>query len=197
MDKIEKEKFKREIKTKIKTITLNALEYLLSTMESLAELSLDRKAAFRVLHNNFRQDSWSKSETCKLLDSLRRRGYLEINQDGKNKSVQFTDKAKLKLVEQISRRISTDNQYRFLSFDIPEKLRKKRDGFRLTIKKIGFIQIQKSLWVINKNVSDLVEMAAYKYGVEKYIAYIVSDHTDIDGIIDKKFITKMSKDEKK
>ena len=52
---------------------------------------------------------------------------------------------------------------------------------------MGFVQIQKSLWVIDKNVTDLVEMAAYEYKVEKFVAYIVSEKSDIEGIIAKKW----------
>lgn len=184
MNKSKKQKFKDQIKSTAKTITLAALEYLLETMENLAELSLDKRAAFRHLHN-FSQDSWSKPEISSFIDSLRRRGYIYINRSDKNQSIQFTDKTKLALLDQLSFRNMLDAKNRFISFDIPELMKARRNAFRRLIKKLGFRQVQKSLWVCNRNVDELVELAAYKCGVEKYMAFIISEKSDIDGIIEK------------
>ena len=184
MDK--KENFKKYIKEKSKTITLAALEYLLSAIGNLAELSLDRKVVYRYLYN-FSRESWSDREAAKFVDSLRRRGYIEIKKDDKNRSIKFTNKTKLALLRELSARSDFDGLNHFISFDIPERMRKDRDAFRRMIKRLGFRQIQKSLWVCKHDVGDLIEIAAYECGVEKYIAYIISKKSDIDGIIEKMF----------
>ena len=72
-----------------------------------------------------------------------------------------------------------------MSFDIPAKFNYNRNKFRKIIKKIGFVKVQQSLWVTNKDVTDLVEAAIYECDVEKYVAYIVSQKSDIDGLITK------------
>lgn len=182
--KTKKEKFKNMIKENAKTITLAALEYILETMENLVELSLEKKAAFHHLHN-FSQDSWSKPEISRFIDSLRRRGYIEINKENKNQSIQFTNKTRLALLDQLSSKAEADCKNRFISFDIPEPMRNKRNAFRRLIKQLGFRQVQRSLWVCNKNVDQLVELAAYDCGVEKYVVFIISEKSDIDGIIEK------------
>ena len=84
------------------------------------------------------------------------------------------------MIGHISERIKPGDIFLFVSFDIPEKLNSGRNSFRRVIKKLGFLKIQNSLWVINKNISDLVEMAAIEYGVAEYVVYIVSSETNID-----------------
>jgi uncharacterized UPF0160 family protein len=86
---------------------------------------------------------------------------------------------------EIADKIESDSHFRFVSFDIPELMRKNRDAFRRAIKKLGFKQIQKSLWVTTKEIGELVEMAAEEYSVADYIAYFVSESSNIDRHIEK------------
>lgn len=130
---------------------------------------------------------YTKNEYSRLMSSCRRGGYLDIKNIEGQKSVEFTDKAKIKIIDKIAERNKIDGKFRFISFDIPEDMKSSRNKFRRAIKKMGFRQIQKSLWVLNRNVGELVEFASYRYGIEKYVIYIISEKTDIDGIIEKKF----------
>ena len=170
-------------------IVFSSAEFLLSSLIKLCENSIDsiitRNQVWNEIKSNDECRDWTKSHFYVTLNNLKYSKY--INVDSKNNSVMYTNKAKLKLVDLIAKdRVGVDS-YRFISFDIPELLRKQRDAFRRTIKRMGFIQIQKSLWVINKDVGDLVELAALEYGIEKYVIYFVSAKSDIDGIIDRKF----------
>jgi DNA-binding transcriptional regulator PaaX len=96
----------------------------------------------------------------------------------------------MKMVDQIAKNTPVDNKYHLVSFDIPETMKTQRDHFRRTIKKLGFVQIQQSLWVSNKDLGEMVELASYEYGVEKYIAYFVSISSNIEYFIEKKFNNK-------
>jgi CRISPR-associated endonuclease Cas2 len=91
----------------------------------------------------------------------------------------------MKIIDSIAIKRNCEKYFHFISFDIPEGMKNERDKFRDLIKRLGFIQIQRSLWVTNQKVGDLVEMSAYECGVEKYVIYILSQKTDIDGIINK------------
>ena len=175
------------IKSKVKTITLEILESIFDAVEDIAEISLTRKGVYRVLYNTRRQRLWNNSSIGRWIDTLKRQGYLtEKKSQTNDNSIVFTNKGKMKLLEKISNRITKDHKYRFLSFDVPEYRRSDRNKFRKSIKRLGFVQIQQSLWVIDKDVSDIVEMLAYEFSVERYIAYIISERSDIDGIIEKK-----------
>lgn len=175
------------MKKEIKSITLDILSAILSVAETAINVTVDRKEAYRIYSNNSNA-CLSQSSFCRQLHSLKQRGYIKIiGERNKDSSIIFTNKARIKLLEEIAHRTGWDKRYRFLSFDIPERLRNNRNKFRRAIKKIGFQKIQSSLWVCNKNAGDMVEAIAYEYAVEKYIVYIISDSSDIDGLIDKKF----------
>lgn len=178
-------KFKR----KVKNLTLYFLENMLDSMEDLGRMSMSRKEAYRCFYQN-REYEWRDSALGKWLQNLKQRGLIKIEKKGNTESVIFTNKAKIKLIEKIVTKRKADKLYRFISFDIPERLRSRRNRFRSIIKKIGFIQIQKSLWVIDRDVTDMVELASYDCKVEQYLAYIASSKSDIDGYIDKLFKAK-------
>lgn len=127
---------------------------------------------------------YDPSNWSKQLYELKRSGYITVA-DG---SIQFTNKGKMRAIETKVKNSPSVGKYRFISFDIPEQQRKERDAFRRTIKRVGFRQLQRSLWVCNKDISDYVELAAYDNGVEDFVVYIVSEKSDIDGVLDKMFL---------
>lgn len=176
---------KRKIKKKLKSITVRILEDLLDISEDLASLALDRKAVYSSFQQN-KNYEWPKTKVGRWLESLKQKGYLKSSEINGQKVIILTDKAKLRIVDKISSKAHTDGKFRFISFDIPEDLRTKRNQFRRAIKNMGFAQIQKSLWVIDRNITELVETAMREYGVEKYVAYIISERSDIDSFIAKR-----------
>jgi len=128
--------------------------------------------------------SISKKQMANMMYHLKKEKYIEVI-DVKENSIRLTNKAKIRMIEKIASGEKTDNKKRYISFDIPERLHQNRDNFRRAIKKMGFLQIQQSLWVINKNVGNLVELASCEYGVEDYVAYIVSESSNIEQHVDK------------
>lgn len=116
---------------------------------------------------------------------MERTGY--VRHHAHNDSIEFTNKAKIRIIDTISSKHEIDGMFRFLSFDIPEQKRVLRDGFRRAIKRLGFKQVQKSLWVCNKNVGDLVEIIIEEFKVNEYVTYIISEKSDIDEHIQKMF----------
>ncbi len=176
---------KDKTQNKVKSISISILESLFDAMEDLATVTLSKKDAYRMLYRGNESREWTDSSIGRWLEGLKRSGYIQTDKS-ENNSIKFTNKGKIKIIEKISESKKEDNKLRFLSFDIPEDMRKYRNKFRRGIKNLGFIQIQQSLWAINKDVGDLVELLAYECKVEKYIAYIISERSDIDGIIFKK-----------
>jgi len=109
--------------------------------------------------------------------SLERRGYIKV--DRASNSVKLTNKGKIKLVEE-SGSFEVDGKWRMLSFDIPEDLRNKRNQFRRSIKRIGYKQVQKSLWACPFAKADEIELIIKEMKLEKYTAYLLVEKTDID-----------------
>ncbi|HLC43684.1 MAG TPA: hypothetical protein VJK08_00960 [Patescibacteria group bacterium] len=144
----------------------------------------DSEKSFYAEMNAMSGNRLTHHQVSKTIHRLKRSGYIEID-DTSGRSIRLTDKAKMKIVEQIAQKTLADHRHRFVSFDIPEPLHKNRDQFRRMIKRMGFRQIQQSLWVIDKNVGNMVEIAARENDVEEYIAYIISEKSNIESHIEK------------
>ena len=109
--------------------------------------------------------------------SLERRGYIIV--DRKNDSVRLTNKGKIKLIERVGD-FKLDGKWRMISFDVPEKLRVKRDQFRRSIKRVGFKQVQKSLWACPFVHADQVDLIISELDLKDFVAYLRVDKTDIE-----------------
>ncbi|PIS07668.1 hypothetical protein COT78_02390 [Candidatus Berkelbacteria bacterium CG10_big_fil_rev_8_21_14_0_10_43_13] len=175
---------KKDSKKKVKNFTVEVLDFLLNIPDALA-YGFDRGGLYRLMNDFPYEQTLTCSKISHIFSNLKNRGYIEVKKHNGQESVVFTNKAKLAVIDKIAERSDVDNKYYIVSFDIPERMRIDRNKFRRTIKRLGFRQIQKSLWVTNKNFGEYVELAAYEYGVEKYVVYFVTDNTNISGIIDK------------
>jgi len=172
-----------------KNLTIEILDAMLGTAEGMIDIVFDKKEAYKVISGT-PERQWSVASISKFFDSLKRRGYLETVRSSTGESVRFTSKTKLALLDRIAEHKSIDGNFCFISFDIPETMRRNRNAFRRSIKRLGFMQIQKSLWVCNKSLGDLVEIASNEYEVDEYVVYIVGGKTNIDHTIFSKFSEK-------
>ena len=82
---------------------------------------------------------------------------------------------------------NSDGRWRIISFDIPENIRNKRNSFRRIIKRIGFKQIQKSLWICPYNKADQIEFVVDELKINQYVAYFIVEKTDINDYLIHKF----------
>lgn len=186
MKKKPKDKLWHSPRRGLGSITLELLENLFYAMDGIAMHNINRFQAYDAIHKV--HPDYSRTQTSIALENLKRRGYIKKIQDQNgNLSVEFTVKAQMKLIDKITSQLGFSENYHFVSFDIPEEFRRQRNQFRRAIKKMGFMQIQRSLWVANKEIGHLVQNIAYELRIEKYLVYIVSAKSDIDGILKKKF----------
>ncbi|MCX6812761.1 MAG: hypothetical protein NTW79_04085 [Candidatus Berkelbacteria bacterium] len=174
---------RQETKEKIKSITMEILEALDTFMGALLFSAGSAHQFHKQLYK--RRPDIDRDTFYHHLYSMNQRKL--INYDHTSDSVKFTNKGLMKIAEKVCSRYDTDEIFRFVSFDIPEKLKSFRDQFRSALKRLGFRHVQKSLWVINRDVSQMVEIAALECQVEKYFTYIVATSSDIDGILVKMF----------
>ena len=88
---------------------------------------------------------------------------------------------RLKLADfKIKRPKRWDGKWRVLIFDIPEKTRFLRDQVRATLISIGFVCLQKSVWVYPYDCEDLITLlkADFKIGTE--LLYMIVDSLEND-----------------
>ena len=72
---------------------------------------------------------------------------------------------------EIPRPVHWDGRWRIVFFDIPEKFRERRDAFRNFLKQLGFIEIQKSVWVHPYPCKDQIDFAIEVFEVRVYARY--------------------------
>lgn len=119
---------------------------------------------------------WKKSRKA-LSSYIRRRlrqmeeaGYI-VTQGGTLKLTVRGRKllARASLDDVMIERKSWDRKWRCIAYDVPNSYTKSREAFRRTLKKWGFYQIQKSVFVFPYSCEEQIALAAKYYNVEKYI----------------------------
>lgn len=158
----------------------SALNLLFKAIDCAGE-KLSQSELGQYFNHNY-EGNISKQQSRQMVYTLKKQKYTEL---GEGDSVKLTGKAKIRIIDKISNTKTSDGKYRLISFDIPETKRSNRNNFRRAIKRIGFKQVQKSLWVSDRNVVDLVELAIQEYAVDDYVAYFLSDRSNIDAYIKK------------
>ncbi|MFA7253111.1 MAG: CRISPR-associated endonuclease Cas2 [Patescibacteria group bacterium] len=143
---------------------------------------LDRKGLTHFFNGHYADAGIDNVKISKMVYDLKRSNYLDFDNSD---SVVFTNKAKMKIIDKLTADLNITKKYHLISFDIPEAKRANRNRFRRVIKRMGFKQIQKSLWVNTRDVGELVEAAAIEYNVNQYVAYFISEKSNIDQFISK------------
>lgn len=166
---------KYQTKHKIKKGFARALEVLIEAGNLLDEgmysISLEKLKR----ETNYQQGDPRRSRN--RIYSLERSGYIKINHQ--KKSIEFTTKGRIKILENSANK-SVDGKWRFLSWDIPENLSIKRHQFCRSIRRIGYKQVQRSLWVSPFCESDDVYLIIEELNIRKYVSCITAEKTDID-----------------
>ena len=78
----------------------------------------------------------------------------------------------------VKKPVRWDRKWRMILFDIPEKHRKLRDAFRFHLKRMDFIEFQKSVFVYPYECKDEVDFLIEYYQARKYIRYIIAESMD-------------------
>ena len=120
-----------------------------------------------------------KKQINNAFNNLKRRGFFIQKKIG-NKNVFFLSPKgiekvlKMKLKQNIkTKKKKLKNKYFVVIFDIPEKMRSKRELFRDYLKKFKFKQLQKSVWVAPFDLFKEVLAVVKLCQVEPYVKFMV------------------------
>ena len=80
-----------------------------------------------------------------------------------------------------------DRKWRVIIFDITEKQRRTRDQLRITLSEIGFVKLQKSVWVYPYDCEDLIMLLKTDFELIKNLLYMVVDEIENAGWLEKVF----------
>ena len=65
-----------------------------------------------------------------------------------------------------------DKKWRVVMFDIPERLKKVRDTLRYQLKRLGFLELQKSVFVLPFECRNELEYIIGFYSIKRYVRFI-------------------------
>ena len=71
-----------------------------------------------------------------------------------------------------------DSKWRIVIFDIPEKKKKIRDIFRFRLKGLGFLELQRSVFVLPFKCRNELEYIIEFYNIRRFVRFIEADHID-------------------
>ena len=71
-----------------------------------------------------------------------------------------------------------DGKWRLVVFDVPEKLKKGRNALREKLKKIGFHELQKSVFIFPYKCKDEVDFIVEFFNLRKYVRFGVLESID-------------------
>lgn len=125
---------------------------------------------------------------------LKKNKYIKIRKVGKQKfKLELTKKGR-KLLERynftdfkLKPNTAWDGQWRIFVFDIPEKRRAMRDALRDKLKKLGFFQFQKSVWIYPFECEEEMEYICEFVGVQNF-TLIFTGRIHNDHLLRKYFI---------
>jgi phenylacetic acid degradation operon negative regulatory protein len=129
------------------------------------------------LFGNDKRKSWKLNRTLKQCKKQKfvkiyyRNGeeFIEITKKGKERLLQY-DYEDMKI--NIPKR--WDGLWRIVIFDIPEKRRKLRNALVLKLKELGFVMIQKSIFVYPYKCKEEIDFVSEHLYIRKYINYILA-----------------------
>jgi len=109
-------------------------------------------------------------------------GFLRLTVKGRKK-LQQLERRDYKLVKPKR----WDKKWRILIFDIPERQRILRTQIRRTILSVGFMKLQKSVWVYPYDCEDFVNLIKADFKIGKDLLYLIVDSIENDKFIKEYF----------
>lgn len=80
-----------------------------------------------------------------------------------------------------------DKAWRIIFFDIPENKRRYRDYLRNTLKKVGFKEMQRSIWVYPYTVPSFLKELLFNQNIKTHVRFITTDNLENDADLRKTF----------
>ena len=90
-------------------------------------------------------------------------------------------------LEAIRRQKQWDKLWRIVAYDFPEQQRSHRNALRYVLEKIGFLQIQKSVWIFPYDISLLSDLFARDTIIHNHTLYMEVRKISLDSIYRKHF----------
>lgn len=134
-----------------------------------------------------------KYDANRSLKGLLSSGLVIFTEKNGKKYLKLTEKGKLKLIclEKFNFKLNKpqkwDKKWRIVIFDIPQSRKSQREKLRFTLKKIGFVKLQHSVWVYPYDCEELITLLKLDFKIGKDILYIIADKIENDKVLKQYF----------
>jgi len=113
------------------------------------------------------------------------------NKDG-SITIILTQKGKLKALNyhfenMIVEKTKWDGRWRLVMFDVPEKISLGRKALREKLKKLGFCELQKSVWIFPYECKNEIDFIIEFFGLRKYVRFGILEFIDNEAHLKKIF----------
>lgn len=115
---------------------------------------------------------------AKTVSYLKEKGLAEVKREEEKYVITLTSKGREQVIQQTFDRLilakpeSWDGSWRIITFDIPEKHKWSRDGFRRKLKELGFYHFQKSVFVSPYPCFEEVDFISSLFSIQDFVHYI-------------------------
>ncbi len=155
---------------------------ILKTFLGVSSIKFTNKKLYDETWSEIFETARQKSEMPVVFNRLQEKGFIKLVYKNDELLAILTKKGRQYLRENIlifSQKNNLnkvwDGKWHIVIFDIPESRRKTRNMLRFHIKKIGFIQVQGSVWIYPYTCSELVALVKTNFKLNNEVAYIVAD----------------------
>lgn len=143
------------------------------------------------LHSSTKK--YKPAQLKRSLQNLKEKNLVSISQEGSKTVVRLTKNGKQKLLkyklEELKIKPTTkwDRKWRMVIFDIPKAFKKNSDFFSLKLRQMGFLLLQKSVWVCPYPCEDEIDFIKEIYQIRPFVRVVTADRIDIQHDLIKRF----------
>lgn len=119
-----------------------------------------------------------KHQTRRAYYNLKKRGMIKLQKQGDRVRILLTGKGKNRLLSyqiqdlEIRRPPKWDGRWRLVMFDVPEAQRSSRDLIRAKLRRLGFLSVQKSVYIHPYACDELIEALRTHYRLRSGELYV-------------------------
>lgn len=150
----------------------------------LAGVSVVAPNALQGLNLLLKKSAVTQNKHQTILNELRRQGLVHIVQDDEQLTYTLTPGGIHRLQRVIIDEVAIpkpkqwDKRWRIVTFDVPVRQSKARSSFTTQLQELGFMMLQKSMWVYPHPCFEQVEQIAGYYNVLRYCSLMEVDKMD-------------------
>ena len=180
--KLKKKKIKRKHPLRIKRFGVLKKKVLLLLLAGIS-LALTKRPDYQWKIIKKTSKEWEKINQERLKEIIKEfyQEKLVEYKEKPNGSIEIilTEKGKLKALEgkidelEVEIPKTWDKLWRVVIFDIPEKKKRARDALRRKLKELGFLELQKSVFIFPYECKDEIEFIVEVFEIRRYVRYLV------------------------